>query len=499
MVPPTRRAPSIPPDAAWNETDTCWKHGPTTIDGKRHGTWRSWYASGSERGLASFVDGLAHGVDAVWTAGKDETPFDDTFAKSVARAELGYERGVLVGQRCFSADGVEVGSDGVPIPKRPHGVPGDASYIAPAEIWVQGPLLGGAAMTGQQRTWHRDGELLSEIGWRDGKHHGTLATYGYGEHAIEEPGAPVGPPLTRRIHAEYVDGAIGSAMFFAKVRSGGKGEAEAEVELAAMTFDDGKLHGLLHWLTKWHTNISAPIVVVEEIGLELDPSTLFQPRKLRGTHRIEADFDRGAVTAIRAFDAKDKRLVLPPPVANWAANTSPEQLAGYLAGGAFAHDVTAFFTAADRATELDEDAGRAESLFQRLPESHKAAAFALDAFVRRGAMPSMQTFQLYGYGFDCVKNTLHDAEDERYFGLGYDGFGDLYLLDVTTGRVRRWGHDRDPWEDGAEFASLDAFAFAILRNELVHDQRIDRSEVERCFARLGIGWLSPYFDHPNSA
>jgi hypothetical protein len=106
-------------------------------------------------------------------------------------------------------------------------------------------------------------------------------------------------------------------------------------------------------------------------------------------------------------------------------------------------------------------------------------------------MPSMQTFQLYGYGFDCVKNELYDAADERYFGLGYDGFGDLYLLDVDTGRVRRWGHDRDPWEDGAEFASLDAFAFGILRNELAAQHRIDRAEMEACFSRLGFGWLTP--------
>ena len=102
----------------------------------------------------------------------------------------------------------------------------------------------------------------------------------------------------------------------------------------------------------------------------------------------------------------------------------------------------------------------------------------------------MQTFQIYGYGFDCVKNTLYDAEEERYFGLGYDGFGDLYLLDVDTGRVRRWGHDRDPWEDGAELASLDAFAFGILRNELAHEERIDRTAAARCFARLGFEWLA---------
>ena len=158
-------------------------------------------------------------------------------------------------------------------------------------------------MTGRQRLWHRDGELLADTGWKDGKHHGTLNTYGYGEHAVEEPGAPVGPPLTRRIEADYVDGELRSARFFAKVSDG-------------------------------------------------------------------------------------------------------------------------------------------------------------------------------------------DA-DETDFGLRYDGFGDLYLLDVDTGRVRRWGHDRDPWEDGAEFASLDAFAFGVLRSELVHQQRIDQAEAERCFARLGFAWLAP--------
>jgi hypothetical protein len=486
MSSPEMRAPNVPADAVWNEADMCWEHGPTTAGGEKHGTWRSWYASGAERGVVSFEDGVLDGTETVWTGGNGERPFDDSFAENVARADFLYDRGVLIRQRCFTADGVEVGSDGEPLPERPEGVPADASYIPPAELWVDGPMLGGAPMTGRQRMWHRDGELLSDIGWKDGKHHGSFNTYGYGEHAIEEPGAPVGPPLTRRIQAEYIDGEIRSARFFAWVS---EGDEKEEVELAAAAFEGGKLHGPLRWLTRWHMTFSKPIVSIEE--LELEPSALFQPRRLPGTHRIEADFDHGNAKAIRAFDKKRQPPRSPAPGRELGPGHQP-RAARRLPLWRRIRSRRQRTLRRRRSCHGDRRGRRTRrEPLQPTAEPHKAAAFALDRFVRSGAMPSMQTFQLSGYGFDCVKNELYDAEDERYFGLGYDGFGDLYLLDVDTGGVRRWGHDRDPWEDGAEFASLDAFAFGILRNELVNQQRIDRAEMESCFTRLGFAWLAP--------
>jgi hypothetical protein len=73
--------------------------------------------------------------------------------------------------------------------------------------------------------------------------------------------------------------------------------------------------------------------------------------------------------------------------------------------------------------------------------------------------------------------------------LAYDAYGDLYLLDVENGRVLRWAHDRDPFEDGEEFESLDAFAWAMLRLELCSWQRIAATDLGAAFERLGFGWL----------
>lgn len=472
------RHPGIPQDALWDKKESCWTTVALDAKGKKHGVARHWYASGNGRGETGYDHGLAHGVETALRGQGEETPFDETFDERVHRAESAFDKGVLLTQKCFAADGAPVGSDGEPMPPRPATVPPEASWIGPLAIWVEGPLEGGKPISGTQRRYLTDGRLVADLRYLKGELDGAVIVLEH-DDAETDVGVPKGPPATTRTEAVFERGVPKEAHFF----------AADGVELASIRYEEGVPHGTLHWRVDRHGDPSAPIL--SDGNGELEARRLIRPRPPEGTVRVEVDFDHGELLEARAYDAKDGRLAPVPMLTGWGESTKKKDLAGYITGGAFARDLETYFANRERETEYDADAKRAPTVFAKLPDAHRAAATAFDALVKSGTFPSLDKCDLSGYGFDCVANELYNATDARYYGLGYDHLGSLYLLDVKNGKVRRWIHDGDPFEDGEDFASLDGFAFALVRTQLVTDGAVASDDVAAVYERLGFGWLDP--------
>jgi len=472
------RPKSLPKTATWDKKESCWTAVALDAKGKKHGRAQHWYPSGTPRGETDFEKGVQHGVEHVVRGGPGEFAYESGFAEDVHEVFSTLDRGMLVRQRCLDASGNDVGSDGKPLPKRPKNVAADATWLAPLKLWVEGPMAAARPITGEQRRYDSNGRLLADLRYEKGELDGPARLFSYPQTRAYLEEAPKGPPRTVRTEAVFAAGVLESVRCF---------DAE-DVELVSATYLVGELHGTLRWRMDLHGDLDKPILEVSHRPIYA--RSLLRPRPLPGTARVEADFVEGNLTEARSFDADDRLVPPPPPLAGWGEDTKPPGLAGYVASGAFARDLATYFGDRDRNKKPDPDAKRAPKVFSQLPEAQREAATAFHALVKAGTFPMLRTCEISAFGFDCVSNELYGAEDARYFGLAYDDYGDMYLLDLPTGRVRRWAHDRDPFEDDEDFESLDAFAFAVVRAELAAEGSIPSESLPALFNRLGFGWYA---------
>jgi hypothetical protein len=160
-------------------------------------------------------------------------------------------------------------------------------------------------------------------------------------------------------------------------------------------------------------------------------------------------------------------------------------LDGYIARGDLARDLEAFFADCERST-LDVDAGTFAERVAALPEPHRAAVVALDALAQGGKLPESTTCNFTAYGFDTVKNELYGATDARYVGLASDESGSYQFLDVVTGAVLSYEHEGGIFEEERGFASLDEWAFTMMRVELVSQGRVAKADMRELFERLEL-------------
>jgi hypothetical protein len=366
--------------------------------------------------------------------------------------------------------------------KRPDTASKEATYDANSQTWQAG-----SAEAGRLQIWHPCGTLILEASFKLGELHGALqlemigefTEYGTNHFAfcaglIESLSLPSSDSMTA-LRAEFDNGKLVKARFVSFM---GK---KNEVDKLTASFEEGQLR-------RFRWAVSSSDKVFSYKGTVIDRKAMKIPKPWPAT--IEVEVKKGKVTARTYFDKAGNPLaekVKLEAVTAWGKETTAADLDGYLASGRFAHDVEAFFGKGTAKAEVNADADRAAAVFAALAEPHRAAALAFDAVVR-GPFPALTRSSLSGYGFDCVKNTLYAAADKKYFGLAYTCDGDLQLLNLETGRVLEWVHDGAPFEENAEFLTLDAYAFAILRIELAAQKRIKKNEAEAVFKRLGFAW-----------
>lgn len=476
----TPRPDNIPATASWDPEDKVFRAGPVDADGNKHGTWQAWYPSGRLYGEEPFAAGVLHG--AAWSArGEgDESPFDATFDARVARLETVHDRGMLMTERCFTASGELVGSNGEPWPERSGDIPETATYVARSEVWVDGPIDAAAPITGRQRLWYREGQLLTDIEFRDGAKHGTSRVYGHGALTVETD--VKGPPLTRLAEATYADGVLQRVAFFERDWNGGD-TAMLPHPLASAELVGGALHGKLTWHVERHISFDQPVMTIGD--REVTVSELFADRRLRGCVQLEAEYAGGALVSRRWFGKEGHELFPPTPVSDFGPVTTPDQIAGYLVRGDFERDLARWFVGRE-VSNLDDDAGRAPDVFAQLPDAQRAAALVLDTLLKTAKVPFLETVGMYAYGFDPIKNELYGVEDPRYFGLAYDRSGNMQLLDLQTGEVVGYEHEEGRFDERRAFADLDRWAFAMLRVQLVAERRSDKAAVQALFEQLGL-------------
>lgn len=484
-LPAPPRPDNVPATAIWDPEDKAFRAGEVDREGRKQGLWTAWYPSGRLYGEDRFEAGDAHGDSWCGRGEGDETPFDDTFDARVVRLERTHDRGMLMRDRCYTATGELVGSDGEPWPARAAHIPENANYLARSEVWVDGPIDAAAPITGRQRLWYREGQLLADTEFRNGAKHGTSRVYRHGGLTVATD--LVGPPRTHLIEATYDDDVLRRVAFYAE-DYGVEGESGVPVvdpaPLASIDLVDDRPHGTVTWDVARHQSFDKPVL---EIGLVvLRPRDMRGDKAVRGAARIELDFAHGVPGARRAYD-KDGALIVPPAdVADFGQHTTRDQLAGYIARGDLARDLAAFFPG-EKPASFDEDASRAPALFAQLPEPHRAAATALDALVKAGKVPYMGSTSFEAYGFDPVKNDLYGAADARYFGLAYEGMGNMQFLDLETGEIQGYEHEEGIFDERRAFPDLDAWAFAMLRVELAAQRRSPKDEVKALFERLELG------------
>ncbi|MCY1054423.1 hypothetical protein [Nannocystis sp. SCPEA4] len=362
-------------------------------------------------------------------------------------------------------------------PPRPANVPASATYAADSAQWCEDTE---AAV----RRWYRDGQPLLDAQLRAGKLHGAVSwfsnhpDFNYGAEPLAAATAlqqqydlPIGPPLTTRIEAVYEDGAIVTATFH--------GYPFGQIALIA-SWRNGRLHGRFDWqkITQGELlRFGDTVIGAHDVKLP-------KPHPERGV----SEFVDGKRKSTAFFDREGREIVQAKPLKEWGQGFARADLAGYVARGDFERDLAAFFPTARRVTELAGDARPLEQWIDRLSEAHRAAARAFDALVRSGRFPWLgQRFDVSGsYGFDCVRNGLAGAADDRYVGLSSDGSGNMHLLDTTTGRVLGWEHEGDGFDDRRGFDDLDAFAFAMARVEAAAAKRIPAKKLADLFNALGL-------------
>jgi hypothetical protein len=362
-------------------------------------------------------------------------------------------------------------------PPRPANVPATATYSGDAEQWCEDSETA-------VRRWYRDGQPLLDAGLRGGKLHGELSwwtnhpDFNYGEaprraaEALQQQyGLPIGPPLTTRIAAVYEDGAIASATFH--------GYPFGEIALIA-AWRNGRLHGRFDW----QKITQGEILRFGDTVIGAHDVKLPKPHPARGV----SEFVDGKRKSTAFFDSDGQELVQAKPLKEWGQNFTAADLAGYVVRGDFERDLAAFFPTSRRVAEPAAGARPLAQWIDALPEAHRPAARAFDALVRSGKFPWLGLrFDVSGtYGFDCVRNELAGASDERYVGLSADGSGNMHLLDTTTGRVLGYEHEEGRFDPKRGFDDLDAFAFAMTRVEAAAAKRIPAKKLADLFKALGL-------------
>lgn len=323
--------------------------------------------------------------------------------------------------------------------------------------------------------WRTDGLLVFDGPLERGKLHGEV----YWRLLIDDPsefaprmkmekalGLPDGPAGTQRSTLQH--GVLTRARFY---------KLESEPPCLEVNLRDGKLHGDVTWQVG---PIEDPIFEWNDVKLEAR-KTFKVPKPW--PKRAVATFAQGALVGTAFFDAEGNPVgPAPGPLTAWGEKTTVRALGDYVSGGAFAAEVAAFFP---KTKGLALELPRKSAKLVELPAANRASAQAFDRLVRAKKVPFMGSFDLTGYGFDCVENRLEGAADPKFFGLAYDGNADLWLLDVSTGEVVRYEHESAVLSK-QRFVSVDQFAFAMLRLELAVSGRIRREALKKTLVRLGL-------------
>ncbi|PTL85001.1 SMI1/KNR4 family protein [Vitiosangium sp. GDMCC 1.1324] len=346
--------------------------------------------------------------------------------------------------------------------QRPKGVPPEATFDADANLWRDG-----GPNDARERLWiHPSGLLLLDATRKDGKLDGeikwSLGIHQMSEHAPREAmqaalGLPKGPTST--MIATFADGALVEVRF----RVGFDFPDTLRVELR-----DGVLDGVVEWVIG-----PANGALFEHASTTLLPKVFKVPKPW--PHRLTAVFVKGKLKSTTFF-AKDGTPLdaSPTKVTEWGETVEANTLTGYIERGDFAADAARFFPKERRVSK---------------PSSEKVrlvpAGRALDDAVTGGGVPSMTVaFDFDSYGFDCKKEELYGANDDKYVGIASDGSGEMFLLDVTTGEVVRYAH-----EEGSvapAFTSLDELAFSLLRVEAAAKKLIPKAKLSALFKKLGL-------------
>jgi hypothetical protein len=356
-------------------------------------------------------------------------------------------------------------------PSRPPEVPKTATFDGETKLFCE-------RTPERTRMWNRNGTLMLDAPFQDGKLHGEvfwrLMIETQDEFAPRVAlqaalGLPDGPTGTQ--FSTFDRGELTLARFVILV--------EGKPDVLRVPIREGKVDGDLEWEVG---SVDEPFFTWRDI--ELHAKKTFKIPK-PWPERAVATFVRGKVVKTEFFDEKGNPLGgAPGPIAEWGEATSKADLDGYVARGTFAADVARFFPKA-KGCAPDELPKKSTKL-AKLPARHRASADAFDALVRKKKLPYMGTaFDLHGYALDCVKSALDGAAEEKYFGIAYDGSGDIFLLDVTTGEVVVYLHD-EGIIDAAKYRSLDEFAFAMLRVELAASDRVPKARLKKLLTSLEI-------------
>jgi tetratricopeptide (TPR) repeat protein len=130
------------------------------------------------------------------------------------------------------------------------------------------------------------------------------------------------------------------------------------------------------------------------------------------------------------------------------------------------------------APEPWEDPAPLAKWIERLPAASREAAKTLDALVRKGRLPGTDMLNVAQYGFDFAKNGLLGKRASSYLGLTCDGDGDMYALELSTGKVVFYDHETDRLVPKRSFADLDTFFWIMVRVSAVNDGHLERKDVE---------------------
>jgi hypothetical protein len=296
-----------------------------------------------------------------------------------------------------------------------------------------------------------------------------------------------GPPLTGQVEVRTTGDV--TEVTFAEAP-----EHEEPTPLLVASWKDGRLQGKLKWHAKRHISVDKPIVTFGDE--KLMPRDV--PRR-PGTAIVEAEFSDGERVGLRCFDEGGEELLQPLPIREWRQAIDVKEIPGYVARGDFAADLQSFFPHCRRVTKLSDNAPlELASFVERLPDRHRPALVAFDALVRSWTFPALALCDVSAYGFDCQKNELYGADDDRYVGIAAENSGDMFLLDLEVGKVLEYSHEEGVFSEKGTFEDLDTFAFTMIRVEAARDKekQIDKGELARVFERLGLSvglrWLSSW-------
>ena len=199
MVKPARPV-AIPAGALWNVQSDEWELVARDATGKAEGLARSWRADGTLSGEYEYRSGerdgafkrfhpdgsiaraglyvggqqhgtvIAHGYDG---PGMTPEPLQSCCVPPGAwQLQHDFEHGRLVEERWYDREGVHILRSGAPHPRRPKGVPREASFDENSDQWVRTSPSSASGPEGVWLRWARDGVLRERDEYRDGKAHG---------------------------------------------------------------------------------------------------------------------------------------------------------------------------------------------------------------------------------------------------------------------------------------------------------------------------------------